>query len=331
MRAIQAAAPHVQVRPPHDPARSLSRTAEVCTPGQVYIYTGDATPAAELAERAHALFGVPPLRPVACVRLRCRVAVLAKLYPVATLLGQAAGSMLLAVEALLRLTPELFIDTAVRAVMRWLASRRASDFHGVLASQGYAFAYPLAAAFGARVACYTHYPMVSTDMLRAVASRAPSFNNAERVARSPLLSAAKLVYYRALAAAYGAAGRCAQVTMVNSTWTADHIRCAAGRCLRRGTQRRSRARVRARQRALGRGAGAGAPAVRYGGAARAAAVPASDAAAGGLGCPVPAGKGARHAAARMGRYARTMCVVERRRCRHARRCPPGAHRRRAGC
>jgi alpha-1,2-mannosyltransferase len=52
---------------------------------------------------------------VACVRLRCRGAVLAKAYPVATLLGQALGSVLLAAEALLRLTPELFIDTAVRA------------------------------------------------------------------------------------------------------------------------------------------------------------------------------------------------------------------------
>jgi hypothetical protein len=81
---------------------------------QVYIYTGDATPAEELASRAHALFGVPPLRPVACVRLRCRGAVLAERYPVATLLGQALGSLLLGAEALLRLTPELFIDTAVR-------------------------------------------------------------------------------------------------------------------------------------------------------------------------------------------------------------------------
>ena len=80
----------------------------------MYIYTGDATPAAELSARAHALFGVPPLRPVACVRLRTRALVLPSLYPVATLLGQALGSLVLAAEALLRLTPELFIDTAVR-------------------------------------------------------------------------------------------------------------------------------------------------------------------------------------------------------------------------
>jgi alpha-1,2-mannosyltransferase len=83
--------------------------------------------------------------------------------------------------------------------------------------------YPLAAACGARVACYTHYPMVSSDMLRAVAARAPAFNNAPTVARSRLLSAAKLAYYRALGAAYGAAGRCAQCSMVNSSWTGDHI------------------------------------------------------------------------------------------------------------
>ena len=91
-------------------------------------------------------------------------------------------------------------------------------------AQGYAFAYPLAAACGACVACYTHYPMVSTDMCRAVAARAPAFNNGARVARSRLLSRAKLGYYAALGAAYGAAGRAAAVTMVNSSWTAEHIR-----------------------------------------------------------------------------------------------------------
>ncbi len=200
--------------------RCLVRCAPAAT--QVYIYTGDDTPAAELAARAHALFGVPPLRPVQCVRLRCRGAVLAERYPVATLLGQALGSMLLAAEALLRLTPELFIDTAVRKHTRFALASLAQS-HSLLSPQGYAFAYPLAAAVGARVAAYTHYPMVSSDMLRAVASRAPSFNNAGRVARSRLLSAAKLSYYRALALLYGAAGRCAHVVMVNSSWTEEHI------------------------------------------------------------------------------------------------------------
>lgn len=178
MRAVQAAVPHARV----------------------VIYTGEATSGAELAARAHELFGVPPLRAVGTVRLRSRPLVEARRYPVLTLAGQAAGSLVLGAEALLRLTPELFVDTA-----------------------GYAFAYPLAAAAGARVACYVHYPMISSDMLAAVAARAPAFNNAPAVARSPLLSAAKLGYYRALAALYGAAGRQAQAYMVNSSWTGEHI------------------------------------------------------------------------------------------------------------
>jgi hypothetical protein len=41
--------------------------------------------------------------------------------------------------------------------------------------------------------------------------RAASFNNADDVAASPLKSLAKLAYYHALAAAYGAVGACAQV------------------------------------------------------------------------------------------------------------------------
>lgn len=36
---------------------------------------------------------------------------------------------------------------------------------------GYAFTFPLAMAAGARVACYVHYPTISTDMLRRVQSR----------------------------------------------------------------------------------------------------------------------------------------------------------------
>ncbi len=174
--------------------------ALACPQRQVYIFTGDDTPADELCARASTLFGVPPLRPVRAVRLRCRGFVLPERYPLLTLLGQSLGSMVLGLEALWRFTPALFIDTA-----------------------GYAFTYPLARCAGARVACYTHYPMVSTDMLAAVASRAPAFNNRAWVARSAALSALKARYYRALAALYGAAGRCADAVMVNSSWTEAHI------------------------------------------------------------------------------------------------------------
>ena len=42
----------------------------------------------------------------------------------------------------------------------------------------------LARLAGCRVACYTHYPMISRDMLARVAARRPSYNNDAAVANS---------------------------------------------------------------------------------------------------------------------------------------------------
>lgn len=71
-----------------------------------------------------------------------------------TILLQSIGSMVLAWEALNKLTPVLFVDTS-----------------------GYAFTYAIARVAGSFVACYTHYPTISTDMLARVRSRDSSFNN----------------------------------------------------------------------------------------------------------------------------------------------------------
>lgn len=71
---------------------------------------------------------------------------------------------------------------------------------------GYAFGYWLARLLGGcLVACYVHYPTVSTDMLGRAGSTA------------------KAIYYRAFARLYGFMGSGAHTVMVNSTWTADHI------------------------------------------------------------------------------------------------------------
>jgi alpha-1,2-mannosyltransferase len=78
---------------------------------------------------------------------------------------------------------------------------------------------------GCTVASYVHYPVVSTDMIERVARRTATFNNANAVAASPVLSAAKVSYYRAFARLYRwAAGNFATVVMTNSSWTNDHIR-----------------------------------------------------------------------------------------------------------
>ena len=84
-------------------------------------------------------------------------------------------------------------------------------------TSGWAFAYPLARLAGVRVAAYVHYPTVSADMLAAVAARRPAFNNHPALAASWARSGAKLAYYYVFAAAYGAAGGCANVRVAASS------------------------------------------------------------------------------------------------------------------
>lgn len=89
---------------------------------------------------------------------------------------------------------------------------------------GYAFTYPIFKYIGAcKVASYTHYPTISTDMLRRVSNRTLAHNNKSHVAKNPFLSWAKLNYYRLFAALYGLVGRCVDCVMVNSSWTENHI------------------------------------------------------------------------------------------------------------
>jgi alpha-1,2-mannosyltransferase len=122
-------------------------------------------------------------------------------YPRFTLLGQSLGSAVLGFEALKKLTPDFYFDT-----------------------MGYAFTYPLAKKiFGCKVGAYVHYPTISSDMLGKVQEMRPGFNNDHIIARSRILSAGKILYYRMFAYFYSLAGSSADVVMVNSTWTKGHI------------------------------------------------------------------------------------------------------------
>lgn len=89
---------------------------------------------------------------------------------------------------------------------------------------GYAFTFSIFKHWGgAKVGCYVHYPTISTDMLDAVARSESAFNNSGVVARSRLLTRAKLFYYQLFATLYGNAGRNASLVLVNSHWTLAHI------------------------------------------------------------------------------------------------------------
>ncbi len=123
------------------------------------------------------------------------------MYPRFTLLGQSLGSIYLGLEALEKLKPDVFIDT-----------------------MGYAFTLPVFKYLGnCKVGCYVHYPTISTDMLDKVRSRAKSYNNRRGIANSAIATNLKLVYYKWFAWMYGKAGTCSDLTMVNSSWTEEHI------------------------------------------------------------------------------------------------------------
>ncbi|XP_072118945.1 GDP-Man:Man(3)GlcNAc(2)-PP-Dol alpha-1,2-mannosyltransferase isoform X1 [Mobula birostris] len=169
---------------------------------KIIIYTGDYDVTdQEILAGAYRRFNIKLLQPVEFIFLEKRYLVEAKFYPYFTLLGQSLGSVLLGWEALMKYVPDICID-----------------------SMGYAYVFPLFKYLGGcQVACYVHYPTISTDMLSVVKDRNPRFNNAAFISNNPILSNLKLVYYHIFAMLYGLVGSCSDIIMVNSTWTLNHI------------------------------------------------------------------------------------------------------------
>lgn len=166
------------------------------------VFTGDVdVGATKIVETAKQRFNVQLKYDVHFIYLKRRRWVEANTWPYFTLLGQTIGSIILGIEALWSLAPDVYIDT-----------------------MGYAFTLPLFKWLGGcRVGCYVHYPTISTDMLNKVRDKRPSYNNKTAIAESRVLSYGKLLYYKIFAFFYGLAGACSDVIMVNSTWTHDHI------------------------------------------------------------------------------------------------------------
>lgn len=111
-------------------------------PLHVLIYTGDVgfSPEQILSGVSRQFqISVGQSVPVGFVYLRGRWLLDPARYPVLTMLGQSVGSMILAVEALFRSTPDVFIDTT-----------------------GFAFSFPVAWLAGCTVGAYVHYPTIST-------------------------------------------------------------------------------------------------------------------------------------------------------------------------
>ncbi|CAB3237604.1 unnamed protein product [Arctia plantaginis] len=168
----------------------------------IFIYTVDTAEAQTILDRAQNQFNVK-VEPgkINFVRLSLKRAIEAESYPYFTLLLQSLGSMALGMEAFMKLNPDVYIDTT-----------------------GYAFTYPIFRYLAqCPVGSYTHYPTVTGAMMRRVKHRIVAYNNSGVIARNPIFTWLKLLYYKIFGWMYGVVGRCADVVMVNGTWTEEHI------------------------------------------------------------------------------------------------------------
>lgn len=168
----------------------------------IVVYTGDCDASPEqILNLAAQRFNIVLEKPIDFVFLTKRKWVEASMYPHFTLLGQSIGSLILGWEAISKFVPDIFID-----------------------SMGYAFTLPLFHYIGnSHVACYVHYPTISTDMLQVVKDGSQTYNNNSNISRSVFLTQLKVGYYNLFAFLYGLAGSCSQRVLVNSTWTRNHI------------------------------------------------------------------------------------------------------------
>jgi len=184
---------------------------------RVVIYTGDRCGGKnddkKLLERAKERFGLDVdidddeangANKIEFKRVYFRTFSQSKWYPVATILGQMFGIVLVAVEAISGFAPDVFVDTI-----------------------GAAWAYPFIRFFcgeSTKIVSYVHYPMISSDMRERVQKGSLMYNNRAFFAKVPFLKQIKIVYYTILMFLYGyCGGSFADVIVVNSTWTKNHI------------------------------------------------------------------------------------------------------------
>jgi alpha-1,2-mannosyltransferase len=109
-----------------------------------------------------------------------------------TIVLQFVGSCLLTIEAWLRQPVEFYIDT-----------------------HGHPAGYPFVRLFlRVPVVCYTHYPVISTDMIQKVRQVG---------ANSIRIGTVKVWYYYILLRLYGFMGRFITIAICNSSWTKGHL------------------------------------------------------------------------------------------------------------
>jgi alpha-1,2-mannosyltransferase len=176
----------------------------------IIIYTIDppSTDEAQLRRDAERRFDVVLTQPVKLISLYDHKDYLLP-SPYLSLVLESLGTMKLAYRALtkLKVRPDVFCDTTgcafTFAVVRWMCPQT----------------YILA---------YVHYPTISTDMMlwewKQQQQQQQQQGDHHHHHRPKWKTYLKLVYYWMFAVAYGLVGSLADLVLVNSTWTYNHIR-----------------------------------------------------------------------------------------------------------
>lgn len=118
-----------------------------------------------------------------------------------TLLGQLLGSMLLALEAIYELTPDIWIDPM-----------------GLPGSY-----FPISVILKIPIVAYVHYPILQLDMFNKLKFKSIADLGRFRPSLRDLKALAKFVYWSALYYFYVYLGSCVDVTFTNGSWTFNHI------------------------------------------------------------------------------------------------------------
>lgn len=122
-------------------------------------------------------------------------------YKILTLIQQGIGSIRIGLRAIWYYPCDIFIDTL-----------------------GVSWPYPFIKFFGTcRIISYTHYPIISSDMIKRIWNQKQNYNNKSIISKSKPLTFLKLIYYFFLQLLYGFTGKSADLMFANSTWTRNHL------------------------------------------------------------------------------------------------------------
>lgn len=118
-----------------------------------------------------------------------------------TLLGQLTGSVLLGLEAMYELSPDIWIDTIGLPGSYWLVK--------------WILKIPIVA--------YVHYPIIQADMFNKLKYKKFSELKNFRGSSSDTRQAVKFLYWSFMAFLYSYLGSCVDLTLANGSWTFEHI------------------------------------------------------------------------------------------------------------